>query len=147
MTDLTDALLEAHNLLRSYQLAWYVKNFDGLDPNQGQGLILSTLHRMNVSTQMELGNILRMRPQALVEHLQKLEAHGYITRHRSTIDRRTFVIELTDKGEAFQMITPDYGELFIDLSTKEKVALKKSLEKMSRRLTKLIEKESADEFY
>ena len=145
--DLTDVLLEAHHLLRCYHLAWYGKNFGGLDPKQGQGRILSALRKMHSINQRELGYILDMRPQSLGELLQKLEAHGFITRYRSATDKRALVVELTEKGEAFQMIKPDYKEMFADLNTKDKAALKKYLEKISERLTKLIEKETEDEFY
>lgn len=146
--ELTNALLEMHHLLRCYHLAWYGKNFGGLDPKQGQGRILSALQKMNCATQKELGYILDIRPQSLGELLQKLEAHGYIQRYRSPTDKRSLIVELTAKGEAFQLHRPDYDELFIDLSLKEKAALKKYLDKISERLTELLEKEKTeDEFY
>ena len=145
--NLTNVLLETHHLMRRYHMAWYGKKFGGLDPRQGQGRILSALRRMHSISQKELGYILDIRPQSLGELLQKLEANGYIQRHRSEIDRRSLIVELTAKGEAFQLLKPDYDELFIDLNARDKATLKKCLEKISERLTELIERETEDEFY
>ena len=145
--NLTNALLEAHHLLRCYNMVWYGKKFGGLDPRQGQGRILSALRRLNSISQKELGFILDIRPQSLGELLQKLESNGYITRHRSTTDKRALIVELTDKGERFQVQKPDYDELFADFSFEEKRAFKKSLDKISVQLTELIERENEDDFY
>ena len=88
-----------------------------------------------------------IRPQSLGEHLQKLEANGYIQRYRSTTDRRALIVELTDKGEEFQMQKPDYNELFRDFTAAEKKAFMKSLEKISEQLNELIERETEDNFF
>ena len=145
--NLTDTLLETHHLMRSYSMIWYGKNFSGLDPQQGQGRILSALRRMHSISQKELGKALNIRPQSLGELLQKLESNGYITRHRSETDKRVLIVELTDRGEAFQIIKPDYDELFTDLNTREKTTLKKCLEKISERLTELIKQENEDDAF
>ena len=145
--NLTNTLLETYHLMRRYHMTWYGKNFGGLDPRQGQGRILSALRRMHSIGQKELGFILDIRPQSLGELLQKLESNGYITRYRSEKDKRALIVELTAKGESFQLCKPDYDELFIDLSARDKAALKGYLTKISKRLTELIEKETVDEFY
>lgn len=145
--NLTDVLLETHHLMRNYNMIWYGKNFGGLDPRQGQGRILSTLRRRHSISQRELGDILDIRPQSLGELLQKLEANGYIERHRSETDKRSLIVELTAKGETFQLRKPDYDELFIDLDARDKATFKRCLEKISERLTELIEQETEDEFY
>lgn len=144
---LTEALLEAHHLLRCYQMAWYGKYFNALDPYQGQGRILNALKVSHIITQKELGKRLHIRSQQLGEHLQKLEENGYIKRHRSTTDKRALIVELTDLGEMFNLHKPDYDELFIDLSADEKTNLKESLKKISERLTELIKKENEEEIY
>ena len=145
--DLTNALLEMSHLLRRYNMLWYGKNFGGLDPRQGQGRILTALRRMHNVTQKELGIILDMRPQSLGELLQKLENSGYIRRTRSTIDKRSLVVELTEQGENFQLQKPDYSELFVGMSIAEKILLQESLEKISERLKEQIEKEQEDYFF
>lgn len=145
--DVTAAFLNAYQLMQRYSLTWYRKNFNGLDPWQGQGLILSTLWRRQSISQKELGQILDLRPQSLGELLQKLEANDYIRRYRSPLDKRSLIVELTEKGEIFQMHKPDYDELFVDLDYKEKAALAKALEKVAERLQEQIEIENEDEFY
>lgn len=139
--------LDTYRLMNSYNMIWYRKNFGGLDPQQGQGRILLALRRMNAVTQKELGLILDIRPQSLGELLHKLEANGYITRRRSPTDKRALVVEITEKGENFQMHRPEYEQLFLDLSANEQAILQKSLEKISERLNDLIEKETEDDFY
>jgi DNA-binding MarR family transcriptional regulator len=145
--ELTKSLLEMYQLLHRYHLMWYGKNFGGLDPWQGQGRILSTLRRMQSITQKELGFILDLRPQSLGELLQKLEANGYIIRYRSKEDKRALIVELTEKGETFQMKKPDYDELYIMLSQEERKEFKQSLDKISDQLRDWIEKELEDSEY
>ena len=145
--NLTKSLLQMYHLLHRYHLMWYGKNFGGLDPWQGQGRILSALRRMHSITQKELGFILDLRPQSLGELLQKLEANEYIIRYRSKEDKRALIVELTDKGENFQMQRPDYEELFVELSKEERKELQESLDKISTHLKDLIEEELKDSDY
>ena len=145
--NLLSTFLEAYYLLRQYDSLWYRKNFGGLDPQQGQGRILSALNRAENITQKELGFALDIRPQSLGEHLQKLEVNGYIQRYRSPTDRRALIVELAEKGEEFQTRKPDYDELFINLTAEEKRVLKKAMEKISAQLNELIERETEDDFF
>lgn len=145
--NLMSTFLEAYYLLRQYDSLWYRKNFGGLDPQQGQGRILSALSREQNISQKELGSALEIRPQSLGEHLQRLEVNGYIQRYRSTTDRRALIVELTDKGEEFQTRKPDYDELFTNLTAEEKRVLKKSLEKISAHLNEMIERETEEDFF
>ena len=83
--NLPEIFLETHHLMHEYHMAWYRKNYGGIDPRHGQGRILTALGRVNSVTQKELGFILSMRPQSLGELLQKLETNGYISRR---VDRK-----------------------------------------------------------
>ena len=140
--DLAEIFLDTNHLFYRYNMAWYGRNFGGIDPKQGQGRILSALRRMNSVSQKELGTILKVRPQSLGELLQKLETNGYIERRRSTIDKRSLIIDLTEKGETFQLNKPDYEEIFGELSDDERETLKNVLEKISTNLELLIQRES-----
>lgn len=144
--DVTEAFLDAYQLMQRYSLTWYRKNFGGLDPWQGQGRILSALRRRHSISQKELGLLLDLRPQSLGELLQKLEANEYINRYRSPTDKRGLIVELTAKGEMFQTNKPDYDKLFVDLDYKERAALAKALEKVAERLQEQIDIENEDEF-
>ncbi len=144
---LISAFLETYHLMHRYHMMWYGKNFGGLDPKQGQGRILTALRRMNSIPQRELGFMLDIRPQSLGELLQKLENNGYIRRYQSPTDKRALIVELTEKGETFQLKRPNYDELFVGLNRREQMELKKSLEKVSKQLNDLIEQEAESEFY
>lgn len=142
--NLAGDFLETWNLMHRYNLIWYVKNFGGIDPWQGQGRILSALRNKSTMSQKELGLYLDLRPQSLGEHLQKLESHGYIRRYRSTLDKRSLIVELTEKGEDFCLRRPDYDALFAALDATEKAALKTSLKKISAQLSEAIKTELED---
>ena len=139
--NLTQSLLEMYHLMHRYHTFWYGRNFGGLDPWQGQGRILSALRRMHNISQKELGFILDIRPQSLGELLRKLEDNEYIRRYQSPNDKRALIVELLPKGEAFQQQKPEYEELFIELSARERKELQASLEKISEQLNVLIEEE------
>lgn len=145
--DLTKSLLEMYNLLHRYHMMWYGKNFGGLDPWQGQGRILKALRRMHSITQKELGYILDLRPQSLGELLQKLEANGYIIRYRAKEDRRALIVELTEKGETFQLQKPDYEELYVTLSATEREEFQELLDKVSEELKAWIQYELDNDNY
>ena len=135
--NLPEIFLETHHLMHEYHMAWYRKNYGGIDPRHGQGRILTALGRVNSVTQKELGFILSMRPQSLGELLQKLEANGYISRRRSPKDKRSLIIELTEKGEQFQQSRPYYEALFSKMSETERKNLRRSLKKISKKLEEL----------
>ena len=144
---LVEAYLDAYHLMHRYHMTWYGKNFGGLDPRQGQGRILSALRQIHSIKQKDLGLNLDIRPQSLGELLQKLETHGYIRRYHAPTDKRALIVELTEKGETFHLQKPNYDELFVDLSAKERTELVKSLEKISKRLEEQIQQETEEYFY
>ncbi|WP_370125017.1 MarR family winged helix-turn-helix transcriptional regulator [Arthrobacter sp. MW3 TE3886] len=49
-------------------------------------------------TQAQLAQLVRVQAQTMGKTLSRLEAHGHISRHRSTSDRRSHVVSLTDQG-------------------------------------------------
>ena len=139
--NVTKSLLEMYHLMHRYHMLWYGRNFGGLDPWQGQGRILSALRRMHNISQKELGFILDIRPQSLGELLQKLEANEYIRRYQSPDDKRALIVELTAKGETFQLQKPEYDRMFDKLSAEERRDLQAALEKISNELNVLIDEE------
>jgi DNA-binding MarR family transcriptional regulator len=70
------------------------------NPYQGQGRVLSILKLKNEISQKDLGFLLNIRNQSLMELLVKLEKSGYITRRPSEEDRRTMIVTLTEEGKA-----------------------------------------------
>jgi DNA-binding MarR family transcriptional regulator len=69
------------------------------NPHRGQGRILSILKLKNEMSQKDLGFLLNMRNQSLMELLTKLEKAAYITRRPSEEDRRTMIVTLTEEGK------------------------------------------------
>ena len=49
-------------------------------------------------TQAQLAQLVRVQAQTMGKTLSRLEAHGHISRQRSTSDRRSHVVSLTDRG-------------------------------------------------
>ena len=145
--DLTNSMLEMYHLLHRYHLMWYGKNFGGMDPWQGQGRILKAMHKMHSISQKDLGYILDLRPQSLGELLKKLEDNGYIIRYQSKEDKRAMIVELTAKGENFQMQKPDYEELYVGLSKLERKTLQESFDKISEQLRDWISQELENDDY
>ena len=145
--DLINALLKTYHLLHRYHMLWYGKNFGGLDPQQGQGRILTTLQRRDNLTQKELGSILNFRSQSLGELLKKLESSGYIRRKRSTMDKRALIVSLTEQGKNFRLQEPNYDEIFTNFTSGEKEIFKWTLEKISAQLADQIKSEIEDEYY
>lgn len=49
-------------------------------------------------TQAQLAQLVRVQAQTMGKTLSRLEAHGHISRQRSTSDRRSHVVSLTERG-------------------------------------------------
>jgi DNA-binding MarR family transcriptional regulator len=49
-------------------------------------------------TQAQLAQLVRVQAQTMGKTLSRLEAHGHISRQRSTSDRRSHVVSMTDQG-------------------------------------------------
>lgn len=62
-------------------------------------LILVALKRQDWETQAQLARSLDISGPTLTHHLDALEHDGLITRRRAPDNRRTHVVELTDRGE------------------------------------------------
>lgn len=89
----------------------------------GQGRVLRLLALQSPTTQKELGYLLGIRPQSLAEQLSRLEEAGLVKRHPNPADRRTSIVELTEKGreaiEAQEKISE--ADPFAVLSDEEKL--------------------------
>jgi DNA-binding MarR family transcriptional regulator len=69
--------------------------------------VLKAIFRANGLTQRELGDALGMFPSNLVRLIDELEEKGLVRRGKSTEDRRSYTLQLTQKGEgiALELIT------------------------------------------
>ena len=141
--NLTEIFMETHHLLHRYNMIWHSKNVGDFDPRRGQGRILAALKKMEGINQRELAFILDIRPQSLGEMLQKLEQNNFLTRKPAKDDKRSLIVELTDKGKALKFQRPDYDEILNCLDEDEQENFKNYLKKISERLEELINDEES----
>lgn len=63
-------------------------------------IAIEVLAAQGSMTQAQLAQFVRVQAQTMGKTLTRLEAHGHIVRVRSTSDRRSQVVSLTDSGRA-----------------------------------------------
>jgi DNA-binding MarR family transcriptional regulator len=61
--------------------------------------VLKAIFQANGLTQRELGDALGMFPSNLVRLIDELEEKGLVRRGKSTEDRRSYMLQLTEKGQ------------------------------------------------
>ncbi|MBM9518697.1 MarR family transcriptional regulator [Desulforhopalus vacuolatus] len=100
------------------------------DPARGQGRILHTLAREGSLSQRQLQDMFIMRSASVSELLLKLERKGLIQRERSTEDRRSFLVNLTEAGKAAIGESAGDRDPFSPLSLEEQEELQRLLGKL-----------------
>ena len=68
-------------------------------PPHGHGRILKNLVQYGPMTQIELAEILQIRPQSLTVAMQRLEEQGYVLRERDPKNRRRVLVSVTEEGK------------------------------------------------
>lgn len=74
---------------------------DGFDLSPGQVGLLVLIERNPGITAVKLAGAIGMDKSSLTPVLNKLEKRGLVTRSRSSADKRSFHIALTDHGQVF----------------------------------------------
>jgi DNA-binding MarR family transcriptional regulator len=82
---------------RLVEHAWNEK-LNGLGLTHAGVIALEVLAVKGPITQVLLAHIVRVQAQTMGKTLSRLEAHGYIQRSRSTSDRRSQIVCLSDDG-------------------------------------------------
>jgi DNA-binding MarR family transcriptional regulator len=62
-------------------------------------IAIEVLEAQGPMTQAQLAQYVRVQAQTMGKTLSRLEAHGHIARVRSTSDRRSHVVSLTERGK------------------------------------------------
>lgn len=83
-------------------IAVYRPLLEPLQLTHPQYLVMLALWEREPRSVKELSSSLRLDPATLSPLLKRLEALGYITRQRSSVDERVLVVELTDTGHALR---------------------------------------------
>lgn len=99
-TSLTGRLMYLFVLLRRSEARLRNAKRAGSGILEGQGRVLRLLTLHSPIAQKDLAYLLGIRSQSLGELLAKLEAARLVTRKPNAADRRTMVVEITDKGRA-----------------------------------------------
>ena len=76
----------------------YKPHLDKLDLTYTQYITMMVIWEKKSISVKELGEILYLDSGTLTPVLKKLEAKGYITRHRSEKDERVLIVSVTDEG-------------------------------------------------
>ena len=80
----------------------YTPFLDPLGLTYTQYIAMMVLWERREITVKEIGQILYLDSGTLTPMLKKLEAKGYIIRHRSREDERSVIVSLTEEGEALK---------------------------------------------
>ena len=80
----------------------YKPLLDRLDLTYTQYITMMVLWERRSLTAKELGDLLFLDSGTLTPLLKKMEAKGYLTRKRSSVDERSLVVTVTDKGMALR---------------------------------------------
>jgi DNA-binding MarR family transcriptional regulator len=81
----------------------------------------------------ELGERVHLDSATLTPLLKRLEAHGYVSRKRSTADERAVIVSLTDEGRTLReraLSVPSCIAGCISMEPEEAIQLKALLEKL-----------------
>ena len=80
----------------------YKPLLDKLDLTYTQYITMMVLWERKSLTAKELGDLLFLDSGTLTPLLKKMEAKGYLTRKRSSVDERSLVVTVTDAGMALR---------------------------------------------
>ena len=102
----------------------FITNGEHLSLIRGQYQCMFLLDDVNEISQKKLSEILMIRSTSLSETISKLENKGFITRHPSNEDKRTYIISLTQEGKAEvdnmrKLRTDAHMEVLVALSDEE----------------------------
>ena len=76
----------------------YKPMLDGLGVTYTQYLVLSALWEKDGLTISAIGERLALEPSTITPAVKRLEAAGFLSRRRSTVDERLVEVHLTEKG-------------------------------------------------
>lgn len=79
-------------------------------------------------TQAQLAHLVRVQAQTMGKTLSRLEAHGHISRQRSTSDRRSQVVSLTDRGREAVGLAADMERSVLAAASIDPDALRQELQ-------------------
>lgn len=85
-------------------------------------------------TQAQLAQLVRVQAQTMGKTLTRLEAHGHISRERSTSDRRSHVVSLTKRGREAVVEAADMERSVLAAASIDPDVLRQELQAVVREL-------------
>lgn len=111
----------------------YKPMLDALGITYPQYLVLSTLWEGDGQTISAIADRLALEPSTITPLVKRMEAAGFVTRQRSTVDERLVGVHLTDKGRDLQAKTGCLTDTLLQrsgMTVEEIVALNESVQKL-----------------
>ena len=94
-------------------------------------------------TQAQLAQLVRVQAQTMGKTLTRLEAHGHISRERSTSDRRSHVVSLTKRGRDAVVEAADMERSVLAAASIDPDVLRQELQAVVRELATSITSQEA----
>jgi MarR family transcriptional regulator, organic hydroperoxide resistance regulator len=97
-------------------------------------IAIEVLNAQGPMTQAQLAQFVRVQAQTMGKTLSRLEAHGHIARVRSTSDRRSHVVSLTERGKEAVAAAVEMERTVLAAATIDPDALRQELKAVVREL-------------
>lgn len=97
-------------------------------------IAIEVLNAQGPMTQAQLAQYVRVQAQTMGKTLSRLESHGHIARVRSTSDRRSHVVSLTDRGREAVAAAVEMERSVLAAATIDPDVLRQELQAVVREL-------------
>jgi MarR family transcriptional regulator, organic hydroperoxide resistance regulator len=97
-------------------------------------IAIEVLNAQGPMTQAQLAQYVRVQAQTMGKTLSRLEAHGHIARVRSTSDRRSHVVSLTERGKEAVAAAVEMERTVLAAATIDPDVLRQELKAVVREL-------------
>ena len=97
-------------------------------------IAIEVLHNNGPMTQAQLAQLVRVQAQTMGKTLSRLESHGHIVRQRSTSDRRSHVVSLTERGTEAVTAAADMERSVLAAASIDPDVLRQELQAVVREL-------------
>jgi DNA-binding MarR family transcriptional regulator len=99
-------------------------------------IAIEVLAAQGPMTQAQLAQYVRVQAQTMGKTLSRLEAHGHIARVRSTSDRRSHVVSLTERGQEAVTAAVEMERSVLAAASIDPDVLRQELQAVVRQLAK-----------
>jgi DNA-binding MarR family transcriptional regulator len=97
-------------------------------------IAIEVLNAQGPMTQAQLAQYVRVQAQTMGKTLSRLESHGHIARVRSTSDRRSHVVSLTERGKEAAAAAVEMERTVLAAATIDPDVLRQELKAVVREL-------------